>query len=62
MQTSTARVRDMVLNRADGPYCLTTSLSMVAELLEGRVDAVAGNEVQWGPGGHWSTPCRTSQS
>jgi hypothetical protein len=46
--TSTARVQDMVLGNADGPSSLVASLSMVVELLEGRIDTVATNGVCWG--------------
>jgi hypothetical protein len=37
----------MVLDRADGPSSLVTSLSTAAELLNGRVDAAAANGVRW---------------
>jgi hypothetical protein len=37
-----------VLDRADGSSSLAASLSMVAELLKGRVDAVLTNGVRWG--------------
>jgi hypothetical protein len=37
-----------VLGRADGPSSLAASLSMVAELLEGWVDAVAAYGFRWG--------------
>jgi hypothetical protein len=37
-----------VLGNADGLSSLATSLSMVAELLEGRTDTVSTNGVCWG--------------
>jgi hypothetical protein len=37
---SAARVRDLVLELADGPSSLATSLSSAVELLEGRIDAL----------------------
>jgi hypothetical protein len=37
-----------VLDNIDGPSSLVASLSMVAELLKGRIDAVAANKVRWG--------------
>jgi hypothetical protein len=45
--TLVVRVRDLVLDWADGPSSLAVSLSMVVELLEGWVDATAANEVRW---------------
>jgi hypothetical protein len=37
-----------VLGNADGLSSLAASLSMVAELLEGRIDTVSTNGVHWG--------------
>jgi hypothetical protein len=37
-----------VLGNADRPSSLTTSLSMAAELLEGRIDTTTANGVRWG--------------
>jgi hypothetical protein len=42
---STARVWDLVLERVDEMSCLGTSLSLTAELLEGRIDAMTINGV-----------------
>jgi hypothetical protein len=42
------QVQDLVLDRADGPSSPTASLSTAVDLLEGRVDVVASNEVCWG--------------
>jgi hypothetical protein len=46
--TSVARVWDLVLDNIDGPSSLAVSLSMVAELLEGQIDATTANGVCWG--------------
>jgi hypothetical protein len=46
--TLVARIRDLVLGNADGPSSLAASLSMVAELLKGRIDTAAANGVHWG--------------
>jgi hypothetical protein len=43
LQTSAARVQDLVLDNIDGPSSLATSLSMVAELLEGQIDVTTAN-------------------
>jgi hypothetical protein len=37
-----------VLGNVDGLSSLVASLSMVAELLEGRIDIMAANGVRWG--------------
>jgi hypothetical protein len=37
-----------VLGDVDGLFLLATSMSAVAERLEGRIDAVAANGVHWG--------------
>jgi hypothetical protein len=37
-----------VLGNVDGLSSLAASLSMVAELLEGRIDTMAANGVRWG--------------
>jgi hypothetical protein len=46
--TLASRVRDLVLDDANRPSSLTVSLSMVAELLEGRIDTTVANGVCWG--------------
>jgi hypothetical protein len=46
--TSSARVRDLVLGSADGPSSLVVSMSVAAELLEGRINAAAASGVRWG--------------
>jgi hypothetical protein len=46
LRTSTVRVRDLVLDRADMPSSLAASQSTIAKLLEGRVDAVTTNGVR----------------
>jgi hypothetical protein len=46
--TSATWVQDLVLHNVDGPSSLAASLSTVAELLEGRVDASAANGVRYG--------------
>jgi hypothetical protein len=48
MRNLAARVRDLLLDNADGLSSLATSLSTIVELLEGRIDVVAANEVHWG--------------
>jgi hypothetical protein len=48
LQTSATRVQDLVLDIIDGPSSLVVSLSMVAELLEGQIDATTTNGVRWG--------------
>jgi hypothetical protein len=48
LQTLAAWIRDLVLDNADGPSSLATSISMVAELLEGWVDVAASNGVHCG--------------
>jgi hypothetical protein len=45
MRTSATQVRNLVLDRADRLSSLAASLSMVVDLLEGRVDAAAANGV-----------------
>jgi hypothetical protein len=45
---SAARVRDLVLGGPTGTSSLAASLSLVLELIEGRVDATAANGVCWG--------------
>jgi hypothetical protein len=47
---SAAQVWDLVLERADWMFSLGASLSSMAELLEGRIDAVVTNRVHWGTG------------
>jgi hypothetical protein len=46
--TAAARVRDLVLGNADGLSSMAASMSMVVELLEGRIDTAATNTVRWG--------------
>jgi hypothetical protein len=48
LRSSAACVQDMVLGNANGLSSLTSSLSMVAELLEHRIDTAATNGVRWG--------------
>jgi hypothetical protein len=48
LRTSAARVWDLVLDDADGSSSLDVSLSIVVELLEGRIDSTAANGVCWG--------------
>jgi hypothetical protein len=48
LQTLVARVQDLVLGSADGSSSLETSMSIVAELLEGWIDVAAANGVYWG--------------
>jgi hypothetical protein len=42
------RVRDLVLKRSSEVPSLATALSSIVDLIEGRVDAAAANEVHWG--------------
>jgi hypothetical protein len=46
--TSVAWVRDLVLESADGPSSLAASLSTVAELFKGWIDAATTDGVHWG--------------
>jgi hypothetical protein len=46
LHASVAWVQDLVLDWANGPSCLAASLSMVAALLESRMDAAAANGVK----------------
>jgi hypothetical protein len=46
--TSAAGTQDQVLGNADGPSSPVASLSMVAELLEGRIDTAVSNGVHCG--------------
>jgi hypothetical protein len=48
MQTLVLRVRDLVLNNTDAPSFLAASLSMVVELIEGRINTVASSGVRQG--------------
>jgi hypothetical protein len=45
LQTSAARVQDLVLDILNGSSSLKASLSMVVELLKGWIDVVADNGV-----------------
>jgi hypothetical protein len=49
--TLASRVRDLVVDNADGLSSLVASLSMVVELLNSRVNATTPNGVCWGGGG-----------
>jgi hypothetical protein len=46
-QISAAWIRDLVLDRADGPSSLAASLSTATELLVGHIDALIANVVHW---------------
>jgi hypothetical protein len=46
--TTAVRVRDLVLDNADGLSSMAASMSTVVELLEGRIDTAATNRVRWG--------------
>jgi hypothetical protein len=46
--TLATRVQDLVLDNIDGPSSLAASLSMVVELLKGRINAADANRVHWG--------------
>jgi hypothetical protein len=48
LRTLAARVRHLVLGNADGLSSLAASLSMVAELLTGRIGTATANSVCWG--------------
>jgi hypothetical protein len=48
LRTSVARVQDLVLGSTDGPSSLVAYTSVVALLLEGRIDATIANGVRWG--------------
>jgi hypothetical protein len=48
LRSSAARVQDLVLGSVDGSSSLVTSMSVVAEQLEGRIDIVAANGFRWG--------------
>jgi hypothetical protein len=48
LRSSAARVPDLVLGDVEGLSLLSTSMSTVAERLEGRIDTVAANGVCWG--------------
>jgi hypothetical protein len=48
LQPSVALVQALVLGNVNGPSSLAASLSMVAELLESRVNTAATNGVHWG--------------
>jgi hypothetical protein len=41
------RVRDLVLKGFDEASCLATLLSLVADLIEGRIDVVGANWFHW---------------
>jgi hypothetical protein len=47
--TLVARVQGLVLDGVNGSSSLAPSLSMVVDLLEGRVDTAVANGVCWGP-------------
>jgi hypothetical protein len=48
LQSSAARVQDLVLKGSDEASSLAASLSSAADLIEGRVQAAAANGVHWG--------------
>jgi hypothetical protein len=48
LQSSVARVWDLVLKRFDKTSSLVVSLSSATDLIEGHVNAVAANEAYWG--------------
>jgi hypothetical protein len=48
-----------MLDKTNGPSFLAASLSMAAELLEGRVDAAASNGSAREPGWHCLPPYHT---
>jgi hypothetical protein len=48
--SSAAQVQDLVLRGSDGMPSLATSLSSVADLIKGHVDAATANGVRWGGG------------
>jgi hypothetical protein len=53
--TSAAHVQDLVLGDVDGPSSLVMSLSMMAKEVEGQINTVAANGVQWGTRSAWVT-------
>jgi hypothetical protein len=48
LRSSATWVWELVLKESDEASSLLVSLSSAADLIEGRVDAVAANEVRWG--------------
>jgi hypothetical protein len=48
LRNPTAQVQDLVLQRVDGSSSLVMSLSLVVELLKGRIDVMAADRVHWG--------------
>jgi hypothetical protein len=48
LQSSVVWVQDLVLGDVDGSSLLATSMSVVAEQLEGWIDATTANGVCWG--------------
>jgi hypothetical protein len=48
--SSATRIWDLVLKGSDITSSLVVSLSTVADLIEGSVDATAANGVHWGAG------------
>jgi hypothetical protein len=48
LQTLAAQVRDLMLDKVDGPSSLAASLSTVAKLLKGGFDTVAASRVHRG--------------
>jgi hypothetical protein len=60
--SSTARVRDLVLNDVGRSSLMVASMSTVMEWLEGWIDGAAADGVRWQPALCWLPPCRTSQS
>jgi hypothetical protein len=62
LRSSATWVWDLVRKGSDEMSYLAASLSLVVDLVDGRVDTVAANEVHWGPGWHSLLPCRTCPS
>jgi hypothetical protein len=62
LRTSATRVRDLVLGGTNGPSSRATSMSAIAEQLEGRINAATANGARWGLVLCWLQLYRTSQS
>jgi hypothetical protein len=52
----------LVLGDVDGSYSLATSMSVIAEQLEGRIDATTAKVVCWDPILRLLLLCRTTRS
>jgi hypothetical protein len=48
LRSSVAQVQDLVLGDVDVSSLLVTSMFVVAERLEGRIEATTANRVHWG--------------